>query len=60
MAGDTIYHQTAVSERVVPGVTKIFLFNFSRKTIHGAYIATEAPGYFEPTAWSQSRDVEPS
>ena len=39
----------------MPGKTKLFLFNTSRRVIHGPWIAASTGGFREKTAWDACR-----
>ena len=51
LVGDTALYQEVVEGRIVPGKTKIFLFNTSRSLIFGTWLATSQGGFHEKTAW---------
>ena len=53
--GDTGGHQQKVEAGIVPGKTKLFLFNTSRRVIHGPWIAASTGGFREKTAWDACR-----
>ena len=60
LLGDTEAHQERVTSSVVPKQTILFLFNYTRKKIYGAYVAVDVGELLEPQAWCNVDEKFPS